>query len=50
MKKAHPFQVKFIETNLILNALMGIKELKFQKTDIIMYDMRDFEEFEKYHF
>lgn len=50
MKKAYPFQVKFIETNLILNALMGIKELKFQKTDIIMYDMRDFEEFEKFHF
>lgn len=50
MKKKYYFPVKFIETNLILNALMGIKELKFQKTDIIMYDMRDLEAFSDFHF
>ena len=33
-----------------MNALMGIKELKFLKTDVIIYDMRDYESFTVAHF
>lgn len=50
MKKAAPYPLKFIETNLILNALMSIKELKYPKSDILIYDMRDLDRFEHFHF
>lgn len=50
MKLANSFPVKFVESSTVLNALMAIKELKFSKTDVIIYDIRDFVKYEDFHF
>ena len=50
MKLDSSFPIKFVETGMILNALMAIKELKFGKTDVIMYDIREFWEYSSFHF
>lgn len=50
MKKTVSFPLKFIETNLLLNGLMAIKELKYPKSDILIYDMRDLDLYESSHF